>query len=84
MKKNVECFGKVTSSQVDRIESLLDSSLALFSNDASNYFIDIDEITSSELGLSDSEESVLPKLVGIFGVTLNEIKDVSLISFYCN
>ncbi|MDP2565776.1 hypothetical protein [Pseudoalteromonas marina] len=81
MKKNVECFGKLDSSTITNIESLLDSSLALYDNGASNYFIDMDEIESQELDSSDVD-SILPKLAEIFKVEESVLKDVSLVAFY--
>lgn len=81
MKKNVECFGKLDSSAITKIESLLDSSLALYDNGASNYFIDMDEIESQELDSSDVD-SILPKLAEIFKVEKSALKDVSLVAFY--
>ena len=81
MKKNVKCFGKLDSSTITKIESLLDSSLALYDNNASDYFIDIDEIESQDLDSSDVD-SVLPKLAEIFKVEESVLKDVSLVAFY--
>lgn len=81
MKKNVKCFGKLDSSTITNIESLLDSSLALYDNNASDYFIDIDEIESQDLDSSDVD-SILPKLAEIFKVEESVLKDVSLVAFY--
>ena len=81
MKKNVKCFGKLDSSTITKIESLLDSSLALYDNNASDYFINIDELESQDLESSDGD-SVLPKWAEIIKVEESVLKDVSLVAFY--
>lgn len=83
MKSNVKCFGKLCSSEITEIETLLDSSLALYNNDASNYLIDLDEINSQESEPSEIDV-VISKLAEIFKVEKSELKDVSWVTYYGN
>ncbi len=83
MLKNIETLGKLGSSKITQIEALLDSSLALYNNGASDYFIDLDEIRTNEIDEPKSE-SVLLKLIEILEVDESKIKNVSLINFYVN